>query len=347
MAIPPHPSGRSPVGLCVFGFPYVCGLVWGGAEHANPNPLTGRQLIDLAVDSGLSYVEMPVRMLGGTDPSELSTIRAYAEARDIAFVYPSGTVNAERLAADLEIAHRLGARVMRCTLSSVLCGDRRGFPGGWKAHLDHCARELEAVLPQAERLEIAIAIENHQDADSEDLLRLCRRFESRYLGVTLDCGNPLAVMEEPLAFARRIAPYLRHAHLKDYRVYRAPNGCRLVRCAVGAGVVPFPELIALFDEQEFPITRNIELGALQARQIPFLEPTWWDELSPRTVGEILPALSVLWNNCRPQEEEWRTPYERGLVGEPLAEYEWAEFRASLQWLEERGYVPQKALLCKP
>ena len=39
-------------------------------------------------------------------------------------------------------------------------------------------------------------MENHQDAASADLLALCRRFESRYLGITLDCGNPLAVMEE-------------------------------------------------------------------------------------------------------------------------------------------------------
>jgi hypothetical protein len=198
-------------------------------------------------------------------------------------------------------------------------------------------RELEAVLPEAERLGIAIAIENHQDAASDDLLQLCRRFESRYLGVTLDCGNPLAVMEEPVAFASRLAPYLRHAHLKDYQVFPAPNGYRLVRCPFGEGVVDFPALFRIFDAQEWPISRNLELGALQARQIPFLERTWWDEYPDRDSREILGALQVVWQNLHPSDQEWRTPYERERSGEELAAYEWEQFRQSLANL--RALVP--------
>jgi sugar phosphate isomerase/epimerase len=204
--------------------------------------------------------------------------------------------------------------------------------GGWRSHLAGCIQELEQALPEAERLGIAIAIENHQDADTEDLLALCRRFESRYLGITLDAANPLAVMEEPLEFARRLAPYLRHCHLKDYRIYPAPNGFRLVRCALGEGVTDFPALFRLFDEQEWPITRNIEMGALQARLIPMLERSWWDEFSARDARDILPALELVWNNLRPSEEEWRTPWEREADSEELACYEWEQFETSVRYL---------------
>lgn len=332
MALPPHSPGRLPAGLCIYGFTWACGLAWAGTPKVNPTPLTARQVIDIAAESGLSSVEMPPAMLGES-PEELDSLRAYAEDRGLGFIVAGGCITVEELRRGIQVAARLGAPTLRCTLSRVLCGDRRGFPGGWRSHVQECIRAIEKVLPEAERARVAIAVENHQDADSEDLLDICRRFESRYVGVTLDCGNPLAVMEEPVAFAARIAPYLRHAHAKDYEVHAAPNGYRLVRCALGAGVVDFPALFRLFDAQEWPITRHIEMAALQARLIPILEPAWWDEYSPRDAREILPALSVVWQNRRPEGAEWRTPFERDTPAEELAAYEWEQYHASVDYLK--------------
>jgi 3-oxoisoapionate decarboxylase len=332
MAQPEHLPGRLPAGLCIFGLTYACGMTWAGTPKANPAPLTGRDVIHLAAESGLSWAELPARMLGEVTPEALAELRDYALSRGIRLIVPGGRVRAETLREDLRIAAALGAPAVRCTLSSILCGDRRGLEGGWQRHLRMCEQELERILPEAERLKVAIAMENHQDAASDDLLGLCRRFESPYLGVTLDTGNPLAVMEDPVEFASRIAPYLRHAHLKDYQVYPAPIGFRLVRCALGQGVIDFPALFRLFDRQEWPITRNIEMGALQARQIPILERSWWDELAPRDARKILPALSLVWQNVRPADQEWRTPYERDTSGEELAAYEWEQYHDSVAYL---------------
>lgn len=337
MALPSFPQGRLPVGLCVFGLTYRCGFTWAGTPKAHPAPLRARDVLELARRYALSWVELPARMLGDV-PDDLHALRRFGEERGIRFVVAAGQLSAESLRRHLEIAAALGAPVVRCTLSPILCGDRRGFPGGWASHLERCARELEAVLPEAERRRVAIAVENHQDADSEDLLRLCRRFESGYLGVTLDCGNPLAVMEEPVAFAERLAPYLRHAHLKDYRVHPAPNGFRLVRCALGDGVVDFPALFRLFEAQPWPITRSIELAALTARLIPIFERDWWDEFPPRDARDLLPALALVWRNLRPADEEWRTPFERDGSPEELAAYEESQLEASVRYLRRLSEV---------
>lgn len=323
---------RLPAGLCVFGMTWACGLTWKGTPKANPVPLGARAIIDLAAGSGLSWVELPVRLMGDTSDDALDSLRDYAEDRGIRFVVAGGQVSAGGLLEDLHVAARLGAPAVRCTLSGILCGDRRRMEGGWAGHLGRCAADLDQLVPQAERLGVAIAMENHQDACSADLLALCRRFESRFLGITLDTGNPLAVMEEPLEFAGRVAPYLRHAHLKDYRIHPAPNGFRLVRCALGEGVVDFPALFRLFDRQEWPVTRNIEMAALQARLIPILEPTWWDEHPSRDAREILPALSLVWRCLRPAGEEWRTPFERDAPPEELAAYEREQLETSLRAL---------------
>jgi sugar phosphate isomerase/epimerase len=299
--------------------------------------------VRLAAESGLSWAEMPAAWLGA-DAAEASAFRVAAEDHGVRLVVAAGGMQAEPLEAALRLAAVAGAPVVRCTLSNILCGDRRGFPGGWNAHLEQCAGILEQVVPLADRLQVALAMENHQDAGSEDLLNLCRRFETRYLGITLDTGNPLAVMEGVVEFAERVAPYLRHAHLKDYRIYHAPNGFRLVRCSMGAGVIDFAALLRLFDAQEWPITRNLEQGALQARLIPMLEPSWWEEHAPRDARDLLPALTLAWSNLRPVEEEWRTPYElgdshyrpgegeRGALPTALATYEWREYLESLAYL---------------
>lgn len=336
MAVPAHHPDRLPVGLCVFGLTYHCGFTWAGTPKANPQPLTPEQLLDLSAASGLSHLELPLRLLGDLSPERLDALRGYAAERGLGFIVAGERVVEAELRSALEVAARLGAPTVRCILSGILCGDRRGFPGGWRAHLQHCTDELERVVPEAERLGIAIGVENHQDADSEDLLALCRRFESRYLGLTLDCANPLAVMEEPVAFAERLAPYLRHAHLKDYRLYPASNGFRLVRCALGEGVVDYPALFRLFEAQEWPITRSIEMAALQARQVPMLEKSWWDEYSPRDTRDVLPALNLVWQNLRPASEEWRTPFELDASGEELADWELQQYHASVEYLRSLG-----------
>jgi sugar phosphate isomerase/epimerase len=330
MALPPHAPDRLPFGLCVFGLTYACGLTWAGTPRANPKPLDIRALLAVTEAGGLSHLEVPLRLLG--DRPDLRALRQAADEQGLRFVVAGGILLAGGLGRDLAAAAELGARVVRFTLSNVLCGDRRGFPGGWSAHLAACEKALEEWVPEAERCGIALAVENHQDADSEDLLRLCRRFESCFLGVTLDTGNPLAVMEDPVAFASRLAPYLRHAHLKDYTLHAAPNGCRLVRAPLGEGVVDFPALLALLDAQEWPITRSLEMAALQARLIPFLERGWWDEYPARDARDVLPALEVMWSRLQPADAEWRTPFEREADPDALLAYEWDHHARSLAYL---------------
>ena len=320
-------------GICAFGLAYGCGIVWAGTELANPNPFRASHLLRIASAREMAFVELPPSLLPSSEPEELRAFRAEADALGLGVVVASGLAEVEPLRRDLRIANELGAKTVRCILSRVLCGDRRNFPGGWYEHVARCRQAFAEVLPEAERLGITIALENHQDLDSTDLLELCRHFESPFFGVTLDTGNPLAVMEDPVEFATAVGPYLRHVHLKDYRVYPAPNGVRLVRCAAGAGVIDFPGILRVCEEQTQPITLSLEQGALQARQIPFAEATWWDEFQPRTGRSLAGPLAVLLASLRSPEEDYRTPYERGDAPAVLAEYEWTEFEESVAYFK--------------
>src|SRR5262249_41153104 len=94
----------------------------------------------------------------------------------------------------LHTAAKTGAKVVRAILSTVLCGDRRTLAEGWPARYEAIAARLREVLPVAEELGLVVAVENHQDATTEDLIRLHEfsGFSPAY-GITLDTGNPLSV----------------------------------------------------------------------------------------------------------------------------------------------------------
>jgi sugar phosphate isomerase/epimerase len=296
-----------------------------------PPPRDWFGLADLAAALGLEGIETGVPP--DSTPDEVARMRTYAAERGLTPVLMGGTVTRVDGPALIRMARAVGADTLRLTLSSILEGDRgRLGPGGWLSLRKESAARLREWRPVAEEWGVRLALENHQDAGSDDLLWLCEQVGGDHIGVTLDTGNPLAVGEEPLEFARRVMPVLRNVHLKDYTIYRTPSGYRLVRCALGGGVIDFPALFALMDREAPTAHRSIELAATQARHIRLLEDGWWEHFPARDVRAVLPILRLVESSARPADEEWRTPHEREETHEEQGAYELAQLRASVQYV---------------
>lgn len=331
----PAPAGqaRLPVGLAAYSFGYLCGFVGSSTARACPDPYDAYRLMDLAVAHGLGGVEFPPHWsLPGLTRADLEQARAYADARDLFIVIDGGVVDVKELRALLPAAAALGAGVVRVIASDILCGDRRAVRETWPAYLAEIVGRLRAVRDLAEEMGVAIALENHQDVTSAELLEICTALDSPCIGVTLDAINPLAVVEDPLAFARRVAPFIKNVHLKDYRVYNTSEGYRLARCAVGAGVLNVAEVCALLAREAPRAAVSIELGALQARHVRFLADDFWPGYPPRRVEDILPVLRLRDEHGRPGGEEWRTPWERDVSAAELAAFELGEIEESVAFL---------------
>jgi hypothetical protein len=177
-------------------------------------------------------------------------------------------------------------------------------------------------------------VENHQDLASEELLWLCESIGSQRFGITLDTGNPLATAEEPLDFARRVAPYVKNVHLKDYWIYLSEEGYRLVRCPLGQGVINFPALFGILARVCPDITMSIELGALEARHIRVQADNYWPDYPSRSAAQLARVWHLVQANAKPPGD-WRTPFERGEPVEAIIAYEEQQLAASLAYI---GYV---------
>jgi sugar phosphate isomerase/epimerase len=321
-------------GVCTFSFQ---ALRQQEAAAALDFPCPGRfdGMIDLAAHYGLGVVEAPLP--ADTAPAEAARLRARAAEAGIRLVLAGGIAADAPLEALIPLASALGARTLRLTVSRILEGDRRAVGrAGWEEMRAAAARRLREARPLAESHQVALAIENHQDANSDDLLWLCESVGGDFIGVNLDTGNPLAVGEGPVEFAARIVPFLKNVHLKDYRMHRTASGYRLVRCALGDGVVDFPALFRLFTDQAPDATCSIELGATQARHIRLLEEDYWEAFAPRSIAHLLPALRLLQRHGLPETDEWRTPHEQGASDEKRAAYEHWEFERSVAYLDGLG-----------
>ncbi len=290
-------------------------------------------LMDLAAANGLAGVEVPgAEYLFKMSETELERVRDLGQENGLYFVLDGGVVDVPEVTKLIKTAETLGARTVRVTASNLLSGDRRTLARRWPEYLAELASRLRSLSPLAEASGVKIAVENHQDLASEELAGLCSEVDSESVGATLDAVNPLAVAEEPLEYARRLGTFIKHVHLKDYRIYATPEGFRLVRCPIGVGVLDVPAMLSLLSRSAPGATVAIELAALEARHVRFLEDDFWSGYPPRSLERILPVLRLREKFARPPDEEWRTPWELGGDHEALAAYEMGQFRESLDFL---------------
>jgi len=286
--------------------------------------------MDAAKELGLGGVELPLP--ARSDEQAWSDALAERRLALVADLPVSLDAAPQEICGWFEAAARLGSKVVRATLSTILCGDRRGLAGGWQAHLERRAARLREVLPYAEGLGICLAIENHQDATSDDLLQLAELVDhSPAYGITLDTGNPLAVAEDPVEFTRRVAPLVRHLHLKDYTLHFAPEGFRLVRCAAGAGVVDFPAIIDSVSRNGHALLPGIEIAAQATRTVPWLAADWWACYPPSPASELRPVLQLLWEKGRPAGEPYGSAWEHGADSARVSAEEWDVLRKSVAY----------------
>jgi sugar phosphate isomerase/epimerase len=225
----------------------------------------------------------------------------------------------------LRSARALDARTIRCGLTTVLCGDRAALGTKWRELRDSAGAALRQFGPIVADDGRMLAIENHQDFGSAELVAFCE--ETRGIGICFDAGNTFPVAEAPMDFYARVAPYVRHVHLKDYRVQFTDEGYRLVRCAIGDGAVPIAEMLGLFSAQHDHLTAVLEPGALEARHVRLLTPEWWRGYAPKSAEDFARCLAAARVNHLPENADFRTPWEKGDDAE-LVDFELAMIRRS-------------------
>jgi len=198
----------------------------------------------------------------------------------------------------LRIARLLGSPVARCVLGKV--EDRRS-PGGITARIAETLAVLRALRTEALDAGVRIAVENHAgDMNSTELLELIDAAGRDFVGATLDTGNALWALEEPMQALETLGPVTVCTGLRDSYLWETAEGATLQWTAVGAGLVDWPAFFRRFAElcPQAPVI--IETISGRPIFLPVLRDFFWDAY-PRATPATLAALLRLARAGEPRE----------------------------------------------
>jgi sugar phosphate isomerase/epimerase len=164
----------------------------------------------------------------------------------------------EELGRWIETAARLGHPVLRITGGSP--ASRGTEPA--VVLVERLTGPLRRAADHAADAGLRLALENHGDLTVADILSLFERVDRPNLGVCLDNVNLIRVGDDELDGVRALAAHALLVQLKDYlpgdpTVWGGP-----VCTALGEGIGPLPEIIAILDRAGFDGPVCVELASL-------------------------------------------------------------------------------------
>jgi sugar phosphate isomerase/epimerase len=155
-----------------------------------------------------------------TDPAWFKDLKAqldeYGFDRVFAWGHPDGLERGQNHAAYDEMvamiphAKAIGADVMRVVGSSLMF---RHEPHG--PQIKALVKMFKEAVKVAEDFEVKLAVENHIDYTSDEILQLIEEIGSDHFGLNFDTGNFLRLLDDPIAGMEKLAPYVLATHVKD------------------------------------------------------------------------------------------------------------------------------------
>jgi len=243
------------------------GQYWGGFEHKWSKAMDIFQLMDFAVNQGLDGLHITAADCESTDEDRLKKIRHAAEKRSLYLEY-NFSMDEEydpRLTNTLEEGIAI-AKVLGADIAKVSMDLKRPRPiGASRFHpeiinqLENFSELLKAAAPKAEAEGVKIAVENHTDAFSTEVLWVLDQVNHPFVGACVDTVNGLHVTEDPMVAIENLAPRAFTNHFRDNRIEIQHDGFKLTGAAVGEGDLDMKRAYEIIHGQSSMKRINIEL----------------------------------------------------------------------------------------
>jgi sugar phosphate isomerase/epimerase len=307
------------LGLDSYSYHFAAGL-WEFTPRENP-PMTVEHFLRKASEFGLNGVQLcDPRHLDSLDYGYVSDLRQRAESLGLYLELGTSGTNPDHLQNMVRAAHVLGSSIVRTFVGRP----RPASADGMSRLVAAAVEDLAQVAPVCERYQVALALENHQDLTSGELLNLLEMLDSPWLGICFDTGNPLALLEDPVEAARALAPFTRTVHLKDYQV----------------AVVQLAEILDLLRSDAPDSTVNLE-NYLGKHLVPALEDEYLIRLRGRSALDLGRTLRLVRDRGLRREPE--APVEGGTAEQDLLAAEEELVLRSARWAQRALGLPEAEL----
>jgi sugar phosphate isomerase/epimerase len=231
----------------------------------------------------------------------------------------------------IPVAKKINSKVIRIKASNILSSERWKKNSDWQDKIKMIIKKLNSLKKILIKNKIKLAIENHQDFDSYELKYIIKTVGKNIVGINFDIGNAFATLEDPMQFAKRLAPYIINVHIKDYKIYKCKNGITLNRCALGKGDVKFDKILPFLKKECPKIKFSIELGALETRKILAGNKYFWKKFI-YDINNKKKFYKKIYSKCNYAKQIDKNPWEKNMTPKSILKYEMDEIKESINFL---------------
>ncbi len=152
---------------------------------------------------------------------------------------------------------------------------------------------LQLAEPVVRKHAMKLAVENHKDWRADELVSVMQQIDSEWVGVTLDFGNSIALMEDAMEVVQTLAPYAMSTHVKDMGVEEYDEGFLLSEVPLGSGILDLPKMVAICKKHNPSITFNLEMITRDPLEIPCLQEAYWATFEGVSGSELARTLRMV------------------------------------------------------
>ncbi len=215
-------------------------------------PLTTKEFILKALNHGVDGVQICDHLDFVTlSDRSLQEVRQLAETRGIYIETGAGNTDLDHLHRLIAVSEKLGSRLLRVVPEIHRDCSKHG--------LSYITENIHRCLNAAKEAGVRIALENHAQITSDELLSVVKSLGDSYVGICLDTMNSIVLMEKPIETAQRLAPFAITVHFKDFKIEPNPRGHRIIGVPLGEGIVDFGRVLEIIKDAGVDPNINIEL----------------------------------------------------------------------------------------
>ncbi|MCB1121853.1 MAG: TIM barrel protein, partial [Verrucomicrobiae bacterium] len=266
-------------------------------------------------------------------PDLARRLRQRCEALDM---FAEGSISAPKSEEDIprfdkeiQIAKEAGVTVFRTAMGGRRYEDFDSREG-WLNLKKRSWQRVQWAEPVVRKHRVHLAVENHKDWQATDLLELMQAISSEFVGVTIDTGNSVSLLEHPSETVRLLSRYGKTTHIKDMGVREYEDGFLLSEVPLGQGFLDLQNIFKQVENRNKDIRFNLEMITREPLKVPCLREKYWATFNDDQAERLAEGLK--WIRANAQDN---LPGIANRSLDEQIEYEELNNRLSVNFAEEQ------------